>query len=256
MVCPIDACGVGAQDRESDLPRDQRETVRRVPSGGALEPVRDRRRFRPAFGNAGPGGALPDTRQDRSDLRLRSITEKAFPMKLRFRTLASAAAISAALCVSTASFAQMQPAAPAMASADARHDGGPDRMREHVEAMGRALHDILNLRPDQDGALRDFMATMQPPEGPDRMTMHHDEDRMDRMTTPERLDRMAARLADKQAEFQRHADAVRRFYAALSPDQQRAFDAVQGMMMMDGHHHGMGGGPMGEHHGHGDDRDD
>ena len=58
------------------------------------------------------------------------------------------------------------------------------------------------------------------------------------LTTPERLDRMAAfmakRTAERQAAFQRRADAVKRFYAVLGPEQKRAFDAL--------HEHAGGGG--------------
>jgi phytoene/squalene synthetase len=77
-----------------------------------------------------------------------------------------------------------------------------------------------------------------------------------RLSTPERLDRMAARMAERAARFRAHADAVRRFYAQLSPTQQKAFDAMP-MMGHGMHGHGMGGhgmmhgprGPGGRGHG-------
>jgi hypothetical protein len=59
------------------------------------------------------------------------------------------------------------------------------------------------------------------------------------LTTPQRLDRMQARMAERQARVAQHADAVKRFYAQLSPSQQRAFDAL---------HQGRGGHGM--RHGH------
>jgi Spy/CpxP family protein refolding chaperone len=50
--------------------------------------------------------------------------------------------------------------------------------------------------------------------------------------------------AQRQQRFARHADAVKRFYAALTPAQQKAFDAMhQGMMGG----HGKRGGHMGDH---------
>jgi protein CpxP len=180
-------------------------------------------------------------------------------MKTPFRTLVSVAALGAAICVSSASFAQAPPPPGAMpgammAPSDAQHDHWADRMHEQAEAKARALHDILNIRPDQDAAFQAMFATMMPPEGGHGMGMHDDQDHMDRMTTPERLDRMAAHMAERQAQFQRHADAVKQLYAVLGPDQRRAFDALTGMMMMMGdHHHGMGGMAMGDHHGGDDD---
>lgn len=60
------------------------------------------------------------------------------------------------------------------------------------------------------------------------------------LTTPQRLDRMVQHMAEEsarhQSEMRAHVDAVKRFYAALTPSQQKAFDAM--------HHHGMGGGVM------------
>jgi len=170
-------------------------------------------------------------------------------MKTPFRMLLGAAALSAAVCVSSASFAQAPPPPPGamMGQPDAGRDHWADRMHEDAEAKARALHDILNVRPDQDAAFQAMVASMGP-EGHHGMgmDMRHDHDDMDHLTTPQRLDRMSAKMAERQAEFQRHAEAVRAFYAVLSPDQQRAFDALTGLIM-EGHHHGMGGhGPHGE----------
>ena len=104
----------------------------------------------------------------------------------------------------------------------------------------RALHDILNIRPSQEAAFQAFIASMKPL-GPGE---RHDVDRpreMAGVTTPQRLDKMAARIAEHQARFQRHAAAVKTFYAALSPEQQKAFDALGAMHRMPGGH-GFGAG--------------
>jgi hypothetical protein len=65
------------------------------------------------------------------------------------------------------------------------------------------------------------------------------------LPTPQRLDRMQARMNERQAAFARRSDAVKRFYAQLTPAQQRAFDAL---------HDGPGGLRGGPGHGHGHDR--
>lgn len=170
-------------------------------------------------------------------------------MKTPFRMLLGAAALSAAVCVSSAGFAQAPPPGGMMGQSDAQHDRWADHMREEADAKARALHDILNVRPDQEAAFQAMVASMpgpggRPDMGPD---MRHEHEEMASMTTPQRLDRMLAKMAEHQAEFQRHADAVRAFYAVLGPDQRRAFDALTGMIMED--HHGMGEGPMMGGHG-------
>ncbi len=46
-----------------------------------------------------------------------------------------------------------------------------------------------------------------------------------KMTTPQRLDRMQTRQAERSAMFAKRIDATRSFYAALTPEQQKTFDA-------------------------------
>ncbi len=155
--------------------------------------------------------------------------------------LFGATALGAALIVSSASFAQ-EPPAGAPPAPGAMREQWAQHMQQRAEARAHALHDILHVRPDQEGAFQAFVASMRPPErqgGPGRAMDHQSPTEL---TTPERLDRMAARMAKRQAEFQRKADAVRRFYAALDPEQKRAFDALHGLMGGGGRH-----GPGGHH---------
>jgi hypothetical protein len=119
-----------------------------------------------------------------------------------------------------------------------------EAMRMRREKM---LHDLLQIKPDQEAAFHAFTASMTPPPrdgkaGPGRYGPGAAPSMP--MTTPERLDRMAARMAERQARFQKVAAATKTFYAALTPDQRRAFDA---MPMM----HGGGGHGRWEHGGHG-----
>jgi periplasmic protein CpxP/Spy len=159
-------------------------------------------------------------------------------MNLLLRAATSLATMAAVVSVAYAVQAQdPTPAAP-----DAAHwaDQRAAWMHDRQEARAKALHAILNLRPDQEAAFQAFQAAMAPPPRD-----HHE--RMDHaaaggMTTPQRLDRVADHLARRDAEFQRRAAAIRSFYAVLSPDQQRAFDALP---MMRGGDRGMGHGRMG-----------
>jgi hypothetical protein len=116
-------------------------------------------------------------------------------------------------------------------------------MRGHGDPAAHAQHlrDVLQLRPDQEGALKAYLDGSAPkamhemikndgPGGPDG-----DDDKAP-LTTPERLDRQAARMSEMAATFQKRAAVTKAFYAALSPSQQKAFDALGP---------GMGGPEMG-----------
>lgn len=155
-------------------------------------------------------------------------------MRPAFRVLASLAALSSAAFVASASLAE--PSAEGAAPPAGMAEHWAEHKREHVEAKAKALRDILNLRPDQEPAFQAFLASMKPLEDREEKHEARDEAATAALTTPERLDRMAARMAEHQAAFQRHIDAVKRFYAVLSPEQQRAFDAAAGMMMGMRHH--------------------
>lgn len=149
------------------------------------------------------------------------------PMKLTPLALAGALALTAA----GASLAQ--PAAPA---APSRSDDAPSWRRPDPGQMAarraERLRAVLQLRADQEPALRAFIAATTP--SPEQMRQRRAERAEVRdLTTPQRLDRMQARLGERQAQFTRKAEAVRRFYAQLNPGQQRAFDAL---------HEGRGGG--------------
>lgn len=102
------------------------------------------------------------------------------------------------------------------------------------------LKTVLRLRPDQEAALAAFVAAHEP------RTMRRRLAKGDMpMTTPQRLEAMAKHEAEMRAEHERARKALSDFYAVLSPDQQRVFDALHrlqgrhgGRMMMMGH-----GGP-------------
>jgi periplasmic protein CpxP/Spy len=163
-------------------------------------------------------------------------------MNLLLRASASLAAMAAVVSVAYAVQAQDQ-APPAQGPAHSAEQRAA-WMHDRQEARAKALHAILNLRPDQEAAFQAFQAAMAPP-----AREHHEH--MDRgaaqaMTTPQRLDRMAERMAKRETAFRLRADAIKSFYAALSPEQQRAFDA---MPMMRGGGRGMGHGRIGHDRG-------
>jgi protein CpxP len=161
-------------------------------------------------------------------------------MKTEILGLAAAVSLAAA----SVGFAQQPPGPPP----------GPrgEHMRpdpaQMAERHAQRLRDTLQLRPDQEPALRAFVEAARPPMG-DHMRMRGDRGEAQTLTTPERLDRMRERLNVRVAAFDRRAAATKRFYAQLSPAQQKAFDAMPHGTGRGGHrgHRGPGhfGGPRG-----------
>lgn len=177
---------------------------------------------------------------------------------------ALAAAIGLSLCGVAAGYAQDNAGAPAAAPGAQHKHWDPAAMKARMEARRaehvKFLHDALTIRPDQEAAFQAFVGSMDH-HGDHKGGMHHgmghggpggdqakDAAARDDLTTPQRIDRMEKRMAERQARFQQHADAVKAFYAALSPEQQHTFDAL---MKMHGRHggHGERGGHGGMRHG-------
>lgn len=155
----------------------------------------------------------------------------------------TAAGLAALLASASVSFAQ-----PAPPTQPPMRDHGPGMERPDPAAMAarraERLRAALQLRPDQEPALRTFLDTMRPPEGA-REAWRRDRQETAQLTTPQRLDRMKARMAERQARFDKRAAATIRFYAQLSPAQQKAFDTLAPMEWGGGkggrHGPGMGG---------------
>lgn len=183
----------------------------------------------------------------------------------------SAFAFAATLLVGGAALAQSAPPPPPGAAGP---HGAMEAMREHRAhhgaAMLKAVHDVLNIRPEQEQAFTAFAASMHPehaPGGPEGWAKdregwkgHADSGpEAAPMSAPERADAMLKRFDERTSHMRealaRHAEAVKTFYAVLSPEQRRTFDTLPLLM---GHgamghmggamgHMGPGGGmgPMG-----------
>ncbi len=157
--------------------------------------------------------------------------------------------LAAALLVAIATPVLAQPApaaAPAAATAPAPADGAqgprhqrahsPEQFKERMAQRAAQLKQKLQLTPAQEPAWTAFTTAMQPPAGPRHAKLDRKE--MDQLTTPERIDRMRALRAQRSAEMDRRDEAVKTFYAALTPAQQKTFDAEARRM-----HPRMDGGP-------------
>ena len=96
------------------------------------------------------------------------------------------------------------------------------RMSERHARRMAELKAALKITPAQESAWNTFDAAMQPPAQPPSRAMSRAD--MEQLTTPERIDRMQKRRAERNALMQQRGDAVKAFYAQLTPEQQETFD--------------------------------
>jgi len=156
-----------------------------------------------------------------------------------------------AATVASGAFAQAPAASPAAPSAQGQSDAQPsakgphgreDRAQRFEQMKQRhaqhlaALKEKLKLTPAQEGAWNTFADAQQsPPAPPPGARMNRDE--FAKLTTPQRLDLMEKRRTERSAMFTKRADATRAFYAGLTPEQQKTFDA-ESMRRMGPDEHG------------------
>lgn len=119
-----------------------------------------------------------------------------------------------------AAFAADAPPPPPSGSGMAQHD--PAKMHERMLKHMAALKAKLQLTAAQEPAWATFTASMQPAAP---MGLRPDRAQFAKLTTPERIDKMRALRAERDAAMDKRADATKAFYAALTPEQQKVFDA-------------------------------
>ncbi len=156
--------------------------------------------------------------------------------RIRARSVLAALALT---LLAAPAFAQ-PPAAGVLADHGAVRARMHEMMERHRAAMSQDLHTVLNIHPNQEAAFSAFQAAMTPPTHEDHKWGDHDQ--MAAMTTPQRLDKMLARMDERVAMARKRIEATKTLYAALTPEQQRVFDSLDRL------HHGMHGGG---HWGHG-----
>lgn len=166
-------------------------------------------------------------------------------MKSTVHRIAVASALTLGLAVSAA-VAQDRPAGPGGPQAQGRHREG-DRQAFFAEMRQRReqrLHDLLQIKPDQETAFRTFVSSLEqlrPQPGPGQAQGERrgpggpGAGERAALTTPERLDRMAQREAERQQRLQKVTAAVKTFYAALTPEQRKVFDMSPGLLRGGGH---------------------
>jgi len=103
---------------------------------------------------------------------------------------------------------------------------GPDgnmraRMHEHMAQRASDLKAKLKLTPEQEVSWKTYMAEMKPPADMKRPARGE----MEKLSTPERLDKMREMRKLHEAESDRRDGATRTFYATLNAEQKAVFDA-------------------------------
>ena len=107
----------------------------------------------------------------------------------------------------------------------------PVKMQAWMDKRNAELKAQLKLTPAQEGAWTAYVAAMTPSADMlAKRTAHRAEHaELAKLPTPERIDKMKAlrtqRMSDMNAAMDKHADATKAFYAALTADQQKVFDA-------------------------------
>lgn len=165
-------------------------------------------------------------------------------MKPAYKHLVAATAL--ALLGLTAAAQAPQPAVVAPGPAPALQGQHPmmqhhlERRQQRVAQRQERLKQILQITPAQEGAWSTWIASRQA----GKPLQRGQRAELARLTTPERIDRMRTLRAARAAEADRRGEATKTFYAALTPAQQKAFDALQAERGF-----GRGAGHRGHHRG-------
>lgn len=144
-----------------------------------------------------------------------------------------------------------------MGSGPRMHEGmdhpGMGRMNPaRMEKRQAVFKAMLKLTPAQEGAWITFTAAMKPPVETMGKQQRPDPVEMAKLTTPERIDKMKAvrtqHMTEMNAAADKRGEATKAFYAVLTPEQQKVFDAASARYFgprgrMGGPRSGMGQGP-------------
>lgn len=121
------------------------------------------------------------------------------------------------------------------------------RMAERHSQRMAELKTQLKISPAQEGAWNSYASAMQPKARGERPSREE----MQKLNTPQRIDRMQALQAERAAEMKARGDATKAFYAQLTPDQQKIFDERAKRGPRGEGKRGGKRGERGERHGHG-----
>ncbi|QDX80147.1 hypothetical protein B9N43_02060 [Denitratisoma sp. DHT3] len=116
------------------------------------------------------------------------------------------------------------------------------RWTERRAARHQALHDKLKLNAQQEESWKALQAAHQPPGAEQRPNRAE----FEKLTAPERMEKMLEHMKQRQEHMTAGLQALKTFYAKLTPEQQKIFDSETRMMPQRGGKDRMGpSGPRG-----------
>lgn len=149
--------------------------------------------------------------------------------------------------------AQAQTPAPATSATSAsskpaemrHHMGDSTKMQERHTKRLAALKEKLKLSPSQEADWTTFTSGMPTP----TMGARPGHEAMGKLSTPQRLEKMKEMRTEHAAVAEKRAAVVKTFYATLTPEQQKTFDAETHRPRGGAHGgaHGKGGHGQGMH---------
>ena len=104
------------------------------------------------------------------------------------------------------------------------HQRDPAKMQEFATKRLAEAKAKLKIGAEQEAAWATFSAAMMPPANPPKRP---DRAEMEKLSTPERIDRMQALRTAREAEMDKRANAVKALYAVLNPEQKKVFDGLR-----------------------------
>ena len=169
-------------------------------------------------------------------------------MKTGLKSLLMAGLVANAALIAhaqtTTSPAAIKPMASASSPAMHPHRMDPAKMEANMSTHLADLKARLKITTPQEGAWTTFTAALKPPVRTDHP--RPDPAAMDKLTAPERIDKMRAwrdqRRSEMQVQMEKREDATKVFYATLTAEQAKVFDAEHSKMMHrwnDGKGHGL-----------------
>ena len=99
--------------------------------------------------------------------------------------------------------------------------GDKAKFAEFMEKRHAAMHTALKLSAEQEGAWKEFTTRMKSV----GMQNRPEREKMAELPAPERMDKMLAMMKEGEKRMETRAAAVKEFYAVLTPEQQKVFDA-------------------------------
>lgn len=104
------------------------------------------------------------------------------------------------------------------------HERDPAKHAERMARHQAELHDKLKLTAAQEPAWKTFTASMTPPNRANQPSRAEMRAQMEKLSAPERMEKMLANMKEHEAVLTKRLDALKTFYASLTPEQQKVFN--------------------------------